>query len=329
MATADLVTVVIPSYNGRRFIHATLDSILAQTHPAVHCIVVDDGSTDDTVEIVRAHPLAPTIIQQPNLGVAVARNRGLAAAAPGWVAFLDQDDLWHRDRLASLVAFARAEGASAVASSEHPFAFAADEEPLRNVGDGRDTWPRTWIQPGEEQSLVMSDRELSVHATGTITVEQLLGGAAMLTTCVLYDRDLAISAGGCAPHARALDDHVLNLNVARITGGILRIDTQDVFYRVHPASTTTVSPMVGPFLSTMAAMRLGGVFPDRHEVGPNVQHLLFNLAYADLTLADQLGLLALVAPPRARWRWFRRWLARRSGLAALRTRALTPRRNHH
>jgi hypothetical protein len=70
----------------------------------------------------------------------------------------------------------------------------------------------------------------------------------------------------------------------------------------------------------MAAVRLGGIFPDVHRVGPNAQHLLFNLASTDLTLADQLGLLALTAPRSSRWTWFRRWLARRSGLISLRRR---------
>jgi Glycosyl transferase family 2 len=313
-AAAGMASIIVPTFNGSRFLATTLDSLNAQRYRDFEVIVVDDGSTDDSVAVARAHPLAPIVIEQQNHGVAVARNRGMAAARGDWVAFLDQDDLWHRDRLATLMRLAVETGSSAVATTESRFAREADRARLAEVGDGRDSWPTMWITDGQEAELVSAEIEDATREVNEITLDRLLEGASMLTTTVMYRRDLAISAGGCAPHARALDDHVLNVNVARIAGPISRIDSRELLYRVHPASTSTVSPMVGPFLSTQAAIRLGGVFSREVRTGPNVEHLLFGLAKSDLPALEQLALLTLATKPKSRSRWVMRWLTRRLGI---------------
>ena len=88
------VSVVIPAYTAARYIADTLDSVLAQhTTRPVECIVVDDGSQDDTVAIVRAHGPLVRLIEQSNSGPSAARNRGLAACTFPLVAFIDADDL--------------------------------------------------------------------------------------------------------------------------------------------------------------------------------------------------------------------------------------------
>jgi glycosyltransferase involved in cell wall biosynthesis len=311
-AAADLVTVVVPTYNGARHLKATLNSLAAQTYPNVEIIVVDDGSTDDSCDVARASGIVHNVITQANLGVAIARNRGLAHARGRWVGFIDQDDLWRGDRIQNLVDFARAHGLKAVASTETPFALTSDRGALRAVGDGREHWPQFWIDEGDEQTLTASRLPTgsSPSIPESITVERLLEGAAMLTTAVLYDRETAIAAGGFAPHARALDDHLLNLNVARISGPIQRIDTKDLLYRVHAASTSTVSPMSAPLLSAMASVRLGGIFPSERRIGPNIEHLLYGLSESTLATRDQAALLQLTVPPGSRLRWWARWTKR-------------------
>src|SRR5262245_43574539 len=95
-------SVIIPAYNAGRWIARTLQSAQNQTLTQIEIIVVDDGSTDDTADIVRsAMNEDPRIIliQQPNRGVASARNSGIAAARSEFVAPLDADDLWHPERL--------------------------------------------------------------------------------------------------------------------------------------------------------------------------------------------------------------------------------------
>jgi glycosyltransferase involved in cell wall biosynthesis len=93
------ISVVIPSYNSGGLLRETLDSVLAQSRPAHEIIVVDDGSTDDTAEIVRGYGDAVRYIWQQNQGQAGARNTGIEAATGNWIALLDSDDLFLPDRL--------------------------------------------------------------------------------------------------------------------------------------------------------------------------------------------------------------------------------------
>jgi glycosyltransferase involved in cell wall biosynthesis len=88
------VSVVIPCYNGARFLRATLGSVLAQTHLSCEVIVVDDGSTDDSAGVAESFGPPVRVIRQPNQGESVARNRGIDEAQGEWIAFLDADDVW-------------------------------------------------------------------------------------------------------------------------------------------------------------------------------------------------------------------------------------------
>ncbi|MCD0504148.1 glycosyltransferase family 2 protein [Bordetella petrii] len=103
------VSIVMPAYNARRFIGAAIESVLAQTCPDWELIIVDDASTDDTAEVVRAYQRRDARIRYeksvPNQGVAAARNRALDLARGRYVAFLDSDDLWEPAKLAQQMAF--------------------------------------------------------------------------------------------------------------------------------------------------------------------------------------------------------------------------------
>jgi glycosyltransferase involved in cell wall biosynthesis len=97
-----LVSVVTATYNMGRYIRETVDSILAQTHPRLELIVVDDGSTDDTAAVLAAYDDDPRvrIIRQQNAGQTAAKNRGLQEASGEFVGFCDADDHWLPDKLA-------------------------------------------------------------------------------------------------------------------------------------------------------------------------------------------------------------------------------------
>jgi len=95
--------VIVPVWNGERFLAEALASILEQTYTEFEIIVVDDGSTDGTPQIARSYP-AIVYLRQDHAGTAAARNRGLQTARGDFVAFLDQDDLWVPDKLASQMA---------------------------------------------------------------------------------------------------------------------------------------------------------------------------------------------------------------------------------
>ena len=93
-----LVSVIIPVYNGTRYLRAALESVFAQTYRPFEVIVVDDGSTDDSGVIAQSFPDV-RYIHQTNQGVAAARNHGIEAARGEFFAFLDQDDLWTPEKL--------------------------------------------------------------------------------------------------------------------------------------------------------------------------------------------------------------------------------------
>ncbi len=89
------VSVVVPAYNAERTIGRALESARAQTYEGIcEIIMVDDGSTDATAEIVQRDFPDVTLLRQENQGSAVARNRGVAAARGDYIAFLDSDDEW-------------------------------------------------------------------------------------------------------------------------------------------------------------------------------------------------------------------------------------------
>jgi glycosyltransferase involved in cell wall biosynthesis len=100
-----LLSIVIPCYNVRRFIHATVESALGQTYGNLEVIVVDDGSTDGTAELLEEVKLSRNdarliVINQANAGVGTVRNTGVSRAQGEYVGFLDSDDVWHPEKAA-------------------------------------------------------------------------------------------------------------------------------------------------------------------------------------------------------------------------------------
>jgi len=97
--------VIIPVCNGEEYIAEAIDSVLAQTCPNVECVVIDDGSTDRTAEIVRGYGERVSYIHQANAERSAARNNGIAHASGKYVSFLDADDLLLPDKLTEQLAF--------------------------------------------------------------------------------------------------------------------------------------------------------------------------------------------------------------------------------
>ena len=131
-AAAPRVSVVVPTYNRAWCLAEALDSVLAQDVAGVELIVVDDGSTDGTPQLLAGYGAAIRILRQENRGVSAARNAGIAAARGGLVAFLDSDDLWLPGKLRAQVDF----------FAEHPEALICQTEELwvkngRRVNPGR------------------------------------------------------------------------------------------------------------------------------------------------------------------------------------------------
>ncbi len=111
LAQDELISVIIPAHNVARFVGRTLDSVLKQTHRALDVIVVDDGSTDNTADIVqdiaRRDPRV-RLLRSDKLGVSAARNLAITQAKAQLIAPVDADDIWHPDKLTRQLAIMRA-----------------------------------------------------------------------------------------------------------------------------------------------------------------------------------------------------------------------------
>ena len=99
-----LISCIVPVHNGESYLAEALDSIRQQTYQRLEIIVVDDGSTDATAELIGSYDQQIRCLRQPHSGPGVARNLGLRAARGSLVAFLDADDLWHPQKLARQLA---------------------------------------------------------------------------------------------------------------------------------------------------------------------------------------------------------------------------------
>ncbi len=192
MANPGLVSVVIPTYNRADLLQAALDSVLAQTVPVHEIVVVDDGSTDHTPDVVHALQAAgaPIIyLPLPHLNQrGAARNQGAAASSAPLIAFLDSDDLWLPRRLErQLAAWARAPGAGFAFCNVQRF----DEKGL--IG------PQPCLPPAADYN-------------GAILAGILLEPLAISST-LLVRRALFEQVGGFAP-VRANEDYELTLRLA-------------------------------------------------------------------------------------------------------------------
>jgi glycosyltransferase involved in cell wall biosynthesis len=93
------ISVVIPNYNGGRFLAQAIQSVLNQSLLPDEIIVIDDGSTDDSLQILSEFGASIRVIHIPNSGAAVARNLGILESSGDLIALLDSDDYWHEDKL--------------------------------------------------------------------------------------------------------------------------------------------------------------------------------------------------------------------------------------
>jgi teichuronic acid biosynthesis glycosyltransferase TuaG len=98
------ISIVMPAFNASQYIEDTIDSVVAQTHQNWELVIVDDASTDDTAKIISRYTATDTRIRLIQLGKnfgapAGPRNKGVAESNFDWIAFIDSDDLWHREKL--------------------------------------------------------------------------------------------------------------------------------------------------------------------------------------------------------------------------------------
>jgi glycosyltransferase involved in cell wall biosynthesis len=130
------VSVIIPVYNGSQYLATALESVLAQTYPLHEIIVIDDGSTDSSPDILRSYGERLRVTRQDNQGVAAARNAALQQATGDIITFIDQDDLWPAGRTEALVKALQSDPQALVAAGQVEVLYERSRppNPLDNFG---------------------------------------------------------------------------------------------------------------------------------------------------------------------------------------------------
>jgi glycosyltransferase involved in cell wall biosynthesis len=210
----------MPVHNGERYVRHALQSALDQTYPNVEIVVVDDGSTDRTPEILDEFGARITLIKQPNRGAAPARNAALHRARGEFFAFLDADDLWFRNKLALQVRHLTGHHDIDLAASRWRVVSNDEEasEALRSAKAARD------------------EVEIDQSTSGWL-YNELLMDCVVHTTTVVMRRKLMEKIGTFDPSLRRGQDYDYWLRASRVT----RIHTLAVelsCYRLHEANST-------------------------------------------------------------------------------------------
>lgn len=242
------VSVVVPAYNAAGTIVETLRTVSAQTYTHLEILVVDDGSTDNTAEVVQNYGrlCEPRLrlIRQANGGVAAARNTGMTEAAAPFIAPIDSDDLWHPTRVEKHMA----------ALARNPsLGFAYSPSRIMN-GDGR-----------------VIDSHLFFAFSGRVFYRQLFFNMVGNGSGMTFRRDAALAVGGYEPLLRQVglegcEDWLLQMRLA-LSHEVAHVPEYLIGYRKVPGAMSSDT-------SRMWRSRILAVDLLREEAPPSAQVLI-------------------------------------------------------
>jgi glycosyltransferase involved in cell wall biosynthesis len=185
----DRVSVIIPAFNAAGTIRETIESVQRQTHEDFEIIVVDDGSADGTLEIVRSMGAEIRLVQQSNVGPGTARNAGAAVATGAWLAFLDSDDLWKPEKLEKQLREAEVSNAELIYTNVIPI--------------------------GSSSGLASLQHDPSRMPHGNVLAELQLDNFVTLSSVMISSEAFAALGGFCGPeHVEVAEDWDLWLRYA-------------------------------------------------------------------------------------------------------------------
>ena len=190
-----LVSVIIPTYNYARYIHLAIASVLHQSYPNIEIIVVDDGSTDNTQEVLEGYGKQVHLVRQENLGASAARNRGIAEASGEYIAFLDADDAYRMHNIEAKVHYLETH-------PEHDWCYS--------------DW--AWVDKHRQTLMYGHEPKVSlanIRAEGDI-LPLALQGYRLGTNVFMYRRSLIEETGLFDPALKVLEDFDYMLRAAAI-----------------------------------------------------------------------------------------------------------------
>jgi glycosyltransferase involved in cell wall biosynthesis len=213
-----LFSVVIPTLERRQLLLQAVESVKRQIFPAYEVIVVSDGGTDDSAQAVADRWPDVAFIRQPNLGRAVACNTGIARATGDWICFLDDDDLWHEEKLQVTANYIAAHPEAEAINNPIWFFGERDDSPAGAFGFRRDFVARDL--DACHACVANGDPSLNdlgcLHIHGNSYRLLLERNCGVMSASVVH-RETLIRAGGFCPMQAYTDDWTLFVNIARLT----------------------------------------------------------------------------------------------------------------
>lgn len=242
-----LVSVVIPTYNRAHLIGETIESVLAQTYQSVEIIVVDDGSHDNTRDVVESYGSAVRYRYQSNAGVSAARNAGFAAARGEFIALLDSDDLWLPWKLEAQVALLRRHPEVGMVWTDMTAVnYAGDVVGERYLRTFYATYRVVRIEEICERAGRLADIWPSAHPAaandsvykGDIFSHMILGNLVHTSTVLLRRERVAVTGGFDTSLRPAGEDYEYHLRTCS-HGPVAFLDTPSMIYRIGAADQIT------------------------------------------------------------------------------------------
>ena len=259
MTAATEVSAVLPVHNGSAYVAEAIRSILGQTRPPIECLVIDDGSTDGTGEIVRQFGRDVAYVRQDRSGVSSARNHGAALAHSALVAFLDHDDVWLPTKL---------------------------ERQLETFAASRATITLCALDVVDERGTVR--RTMRLRPRGDLITGMLTFDGTETVSCSsagLIRREQLLKIGGFDPALSVSADWDLLFRMA-LAGAPAYVDEPLVRYRVHGSNMSNdiaaiERDMTYAFRKAFADPRLPPALRERKRHAYARLYRMFAGSYAD------------------------------------------------
>jgi GT2 family glycosyltransferase len=250
--TPGLVSVIVPTYDRAQIVRLAIDSVVGQTYSNVEVVVVDDGSRDNTRQVIESYGAPVRYVHQANAGVSAARNRGIAHARGEFIALLDSDDQFLPWKLEAQVRVLRAHpevgmvwtdmaavnergdvlDAKYLRTFYDAHALARLEDVCRHAGPLRSAWPGA-----------PADVAAAPVYTGDIFSQMLLGNLVHTSTVVIRRDRLRLTGGFDTSLKHSGEDYEFHVRTCS-HGPVALIDASSLLYRVGAADQLT-APELG------------------------------------------------------------------------------------
>ncbi len=283
-------SVVIPVYNSASTLGRAIDSVLTQTWPAFEIIVIDDGSTDESLQVALGFGDQVRVLRQPNAGVSMARNRGAESANGDWLAFLDADDWYYPDRLKLHAEWIACDPTLDFLTGDYEYR----REHGSLIGTSMVMHPcgRAMLEKADgAERVVMESNEIGGY------VAEHFGDMHTLSV----PRDTFLALGGFPSGFKVCEDvHFLSrlCAVSRRVGVVCR---PLGVYLIHDSSATRADPLKAQEYNVQTLLdlkRIASDFPNsvRHGVMTRLRDGRLNLAYALVKAGRRREALYAVLP---------------------------------